>query len=212
MLPRERFSKYGIDSLSDTDLIGILVGSGIKGKDFRSISSSILKRIRKGIKVGKDISLIDLVEIEGVGSVTGMRILCGMELGRRVYGLYMGNTVSVKNSNQAYELLKSMSNLKQEHIVALYLNSRFELLEQRTVRIGGVDSAGLLPRDVIGYALEKNASFVVLAHNHPSGDCLPSNEDVLLTKRLKEAMDVMGIRLLEHIVIARDGWKSVEIE
>ena len=127
MLPRERFSKHGIDSLSDTDLISILVGSGIKGKDFRSISNSILKRIRKSIKSGKEISLIDLVDIEGVGSVTGMRILCGMELGRRVYGLYMGSTVSVKNSNQAYELLKSMSNLKQEHIVGLYLNFRFEL-------------------------------------------------------------------------------------
>ena len=211
MLPRERFSKNGIDSLSDTDLISILVGSGIKGKDFRSISNSILKRIRKSIRNGKDISLIDLIDIDGVGSVTAMRILSGMELGRRIYGLYSGSTVSVKNSNQAYELLKNMSNLKQEHIVALYLNSRFELLEQRTVRIGGVDSTGLLPRDVIGYALEKNASFVVLAHNHPSGDSTPSNEDITLTQRVKEAMDIMGITLLDHIVIAKDGWKSVDI-
>ncbi|HCC68049.1 TPA: hypothetical protein DEP90_02490 [Patescibacteria group bacterium] len=211
MLPREKFLKGGVDSLSDTDLISILVGSGIKGKNFRTISLGILKKIKKNIKGSADTTIFDLTHIDGVGSVTAMRILSGMELGRRIYGLYTGQTTLVKNSGQAYEVLKRMSNLKQEHIVALYLNSRFELLEQRTVRIGGVDSAGLLPRDVIAYALERNASFVVLAHNHPSGDCTPSNEDVLLTQRLKEAMDIMGITLLEHIVIAKDGWKSVDI-
>jgi len=211
MLPREKFLKGGVDSLSDTDLISILVGSGIKGKNFRTISLGILKKIKKNIKGSVDTTISDLTHIDGVGSVTAMRILSGMELGRRIYGLYTGQTTLVKNSGQAYEVLKRMSNLKQEHIVALYLNSRFELLEQRTVRIGGVDSAGLLPRDVIAYALERNASFVVLAHNHPSGDCTPSNEDVLLTQRLKEAMDIMGITLLEHIVIAKDGWKSVDI-
>lgn len=211
MLPREKFLRGGVDSLSDTDLISILVGSGIKGKDFRTISLSILKKIKKNIKCGIDTSISDLTYIDGVGGVTAMRILSGIELGRRIYGLYMGQTTVVKNSNQAYELLKGISNLKQEHIIALYLNSRFELLEQRTVRIGGVDNAGLLPRDVITYALERNASFVVLAHNHPSGDCTPSNEDVLLTQRLKEAMDIVGISLLEHIVIAKGGWKSVDI-
>ncbi|MCD4756486.1 DNA repair protein RadC [bacterium] len=211
MLPREKFLKGGVDSLSDTDLISILVGSGIKGKNFKTISLGILRKIKKNIREGIDTTISDLVCIDGVGSVTAMRILSGIELGRRIYGLYMGQTTVVKNSNQAYELLKSMSNLKQEHIVALYLNSRFELLEQRTVRIGGVDSSGLLPRDVIGYALERNATFVVLAHNHPSGDCTPSNEDILLTQRLKEAMDIVGINLLEHIVIAKDGWKSVDI-
>jgi len=152
MLPREKFLKGGVDYLSDTDLISILVGSGIKGKNFRTISLGILKKIKKNIKEGLDTTISDLTTIDGVGSVTAMRILSGIELGRRIYGLYMGQTTVVKNSNQAYELLKSMSKFKQEHIVALYLNSRFELLEQRTVRIGGVDSAGLLPRDLYGLA------------------------------------------------------------
>jgi DNA repair protein RadC len=95
--------------------------------------------------------------------------------------------------------------------VALYLNSRFELIEQRTIRIGGVDNSQLLPRDVISYALENNASYVVMAHNHPSGDCQPSQEDILLTSRLEEAMGIMGITMLEHLVIAQDGWKSIDI-
>jgi DNA repair protein RadC len=91
------------------------------------------------------------------------------------------------------------------------LNSRFELIEKKTIRIGGVDNSQLLPRDVITYALDNNASYVVMAHNHPSGDCSPSQEDMLLTQRLSEAMNLMGITLLEHIVIARNGWKSIEI-
>ena len=211
MLPREKFQRSGIDSLSDNDLIAILIGSGIKGKDFKSISLSVLKKIRKGIKRGNELTLEELSHIEGVGQVTAMRILSGMELGRRVYGIYSSQKFLIYNSKDAYELLKNIATYKQEHIVALYLNSRFELLEQKTVRIGGVDSAQLLPRDVITYALDNNASYVVLAHNHPSGECSPSQEDIVLTKRLNEAMDLMGIKLLEHIVIAKDGWKSIDV-
>jgi DNA repair protein RadC len=211
MLPREKFLRNGIDALSDNDLIAILIGSGIKGKDFKSISLSILRKIRKSIKEGDEITVKSLSKTEGVGQVTAMRILAGMELGRRVYGIYSQEKISIQNSRQAYELLKNMSKFKQEHVVALYLNSRFELIEKKTIRIGGVDNSQLLPRDVITYALDNNASYVVMAHNHPSGDCSPSQEDMLLTQRLSEAMNLMGITLLEHIVIARNGWKSIEI-
>jgi DNA repair protein RadC len=211
MLPREKFEKNGIDFLSDTDLIAILVGSGVKGKSFKSISISILKLIRKNLKDGKNLELEKLSTIEGVGNVTAMKILAGMELGRRVYGIYEKEKIIISNSKDAYELLKGISNLKQEHIVSLYLNARFELIKEKTIRIGGVDNSQLLPRDVIFYALESNASYVVLAHNHPSGDCTPSQEDILLTRRIVEAMDIMGIKLLEHIVVAKNGWKSVDI-
>jgi DNA repair protein RadC len=211
MLPREKFLKNGLDSLSDNDLIAILVGSGIKGKNFKSISLSILRKIRKSIKEGKEIDIKTLSKTEGVGKVTAMRILAGMELGRRVYGIYSEEKTTIHNSKQAYQLLKNMTNLKQEHVVALYLNSRFELVEQKTIRIGGVDNSQILPRDIITYALENNASYVVLAHNHPSGDCTPSPEDILLTTRVDEAMTIMGITLLEHIVIAQNGWKSIDV-
>jgi DNA repair protein RadC len=211
MLPREKFLRSGLDSLSDNDLIAILVGSGIKGKNFKSISLGILKRIRKSIKKGEEISIKMLSKTEGVGKITAMRILAGMELGRRVYGIYSEEKITIQNSKQAYQLLKNMTSFKQEHVVALYLNSRFELIQEKTIRIGGVDNSQILPRDIITYALENNASYVVLAHNHPSGDCRPSPEDMVLTSRVSEAMNIMGITLLEHIVIAKNGWKSIDI-
>jgi DNA repair protein RadC len=211
MLPREKFLNTGLDSLSDTDLISILVGSGIKGKDFKSIALSILKKIKNRIKTGEDIELMDLSDIEGVGNVTAMRIISGMELGRRVYGIYDNDRVVIQNSKQAYELVRNISKLKQEHVIGIYLNARFELIEKKTIRIGGIDNSQLLPREVISYALKNNSSYIVIAHNHPSGDCTPSQEDILLTKRLDQAMDIMGITMLEHLVIAKNGWKSIDI-
>ena len=209
MLPREKYLERGIDSLSDTELVAILVGSGVKGKDFFSISRGIVKRIRKVLSKGREIKLEDVDGVEGVGEVTAMRILAGMELGRRVYGLCRNERALVRNSEEAYELLKDIGSKKQEYIVGLFLNSRFEVLDKRVVGMGTLDLVSILPRDIIIPALELNAALVVIAHNHPSGDSSPSEEDILFTKRLSEALDMVGMKLLDHIVIGKDTWKSI---
>jgi len=209
MLPREKYLDRGIDSLSDTELVAILVGSGVKGKDFLSISRSIVKRIRKVVASGKEICLKDIDGVEGVGIVTAMRILAGMELGRRVYGLCRSERSFVKDSEDAYGLLRDIGSKKQEYVVGLFLNSRFEVLDKRVVGMGSLDIVSVLPRDIITPALELNAALVVIAHNHPSGDPSPSEEDILFTKRLSEALDLVGIKLLDHIVIGKDTWKSI---
>lgn len=209
MLPREKYLERGIDSLSDTELVAILVGSGVKGKDFFSISRSIVKRIRKVLSKGREIKLEDIDGVEGVGEITAMRILAGMELGRRVYGLCRNERALVRNSEEAYELLRDIGSKKQEYIVGLFLNSRFEVLDKRVVGMGTLDLVSILPRDIIIPALELNAALVVIAHNHPSGDSSPSEEDILFTKRLSEALDMVGMKLLDHIVIGKDTWKSI---
>jgi len=209
MLPREKYLERGIDSLSDTELVAILVGSGVKGKDFFSISRSIVKRIRKVLSNGREIKLEDIDGVEGAGEITAMRILAGMELGRRVYGLCRNERALVRNSEEAYELLRDIGSKKQEYIVGLFLNSRFEVLDKRVVGMGTLDLVSILPRDIIIPALELNAALVVIAHNHPSGDSSPSEEDILFTKRLSEALDMVGMKLLDHIVIGKDTWKSI---
>jgi DNA repair protein RadC len=209
MLPREKYLERGIDSLSDMELIAIIIGSGIKGHDFMSVSRSVVYRIRKSIKKNGYVDIKDIVDILGIGLATAMKILSGIELGRRLYDLGSKEMVCVHNSQEAYYLLKGMGSKKQEYIVGLFLNSRFELLEQRTLAIGTVDGAGLLPRDVIIPALELNASSVILAHNHPSGDPLPSDEDFAVTERVGKALDLVGMKLLDHMVIGRESWKSI---
>jgi len=209
MLPREKYLERGIDSLSDMELIAIIIGSGIKGHDFMSVSRSVVYRIRKSIKKNGYVDVNDITDILGIGLATAMKILSGIELGRRLYDLGSKEKTTVSNSQEAYYLLKGMGSKKQEYIVGLFLNSRFELLEQRTLAIGTVDGAGLLPRDVIIPALELNASSVILAHNHPSGDPLPSDEDFAVTERVGKALELVGIKLLDHMVIGRESWKSI---
>jgi DNA repair protein RadC len=210
MLPREKFSQRGVDSLSDSELIAILVGSGCKQISFGEISTKILRNVRVGIKKKENMSINKLTKIKGVGNVTAMRILAGIELGRRIY-LPEGNVKTLRNSKEAYEYLANMKSFKQENIVGVFLNARFEVLKKKTISIGSLNRATLLPRDIIIPALEVNASSVILAHNHPSGNCEPSREDVVVTKNIKKSLDLVGLELIEHLVIAKDGWCSVGI-
>ena len=107
--------------------------------------------------------------------------------------------------------MKYIGKRKQEHVVALFLNSRFEVISKKTICIGTLDGVNVLPRDIIIPALEFNASSVVLAHNHPSGDSTPSGEDIEITRRINSALELVGLTLLDHIVVAKDEWRRVEI-
>lgn len=211
MLPREKFLQSGIDSLSDFELVSILVGSGVKGRNFSRISKSVIVRFRKILKRKDSIKLEELTSIEGVGNAVAMRILAGIELGRRLYLLEKGTCTLIHNSEQAYTILKDIGNLKKERVDALYLNSRFELLKRDVIVLGSLNCASLLPRDVIYPALMCNASFVVLGHNHPSGDPTPSEEDIKLTKRLLEAFDLVGLKLLDHLVVSSSNWTCIKL-
>ena len=211
MLPREKYKERGIDSLSDMELLAIIIGRGIKGKNFMSVSRSLLSKMRSVLEAKKIITLDSIKDIEGIGEVTGMKILCGIELGRRLYDIGNAEKIFIKNSQDAYSVLKYIGKRKQEHVVALFLNSRFEVISKKTICIGTLDGVNVLPRDIIIPALEFNASSVVLAHNHPSGDSRPSMEDVEITRRINSALELVGLTLLDHIVVAKNEWRRVEI-
>ena len=211
MLPREKYKERGIDSLSDMELLAIIIGRGIKGKNFMSVSRSLLSKMRSVLESKKIITLDSIRDIEGIGEVTGMKILCGIELGRRLYDIGNAEKIFIKNSEDAYSVLKYIGKRKQEHVVALFLNSRFEGISKKTICIGTLDGVNVLPRDIIIPALEFNASSVVLAHNHPSGDSTPSGEDIEITRRINSALELVGLTLLDHIVVAKDEWRRVEI-
>lgn len=211
MLPREKYKERGIDSLSDMELLAIIIGRGIKGKNFMSVSRSLLSKMRSVLESKKIITLDSIRDIEGIGEVTGMKILCGIELGRRLYDIGNAEKIFIKNSEDAYSVLKYIGKRKQEHVVALFLNSRFEVISKKTICIGTLDGVNVLPRDIIIPALEFNASSVVLAHNHPSGDSTPSGEDIEITRRINSALELVGLTLLDHIVVAKNEWRRVEI-
>lgn len=211
MLPREKLLKGGVSVLSDIQLIQILVGSGIKGRDFKQISKSILKVIRSDLKESKDISLETLINQNGVGEVVGMRVLAGIELGRRLYGLFDNDVLRITDSQSAYNILRDMSKLKRERVDILCLNSRFDLISRESIALGSLNCANLSPREVVYTAVVNNCAFVILAHNHPSGDSTPSEEDIKLTKTISDTLDLVGIQLLDHIVVGKNSWKSISV-
>ncbi|NLZ24630.1 DNA repair protein RadC [Candidatus Dojkabacteria bacterium] len=211
MLPREKFQQGGVEILSDTELVEILVGSGIKGRDFKQISRSLVKAIKEGVTSEQSIKIDTLVGIEGVGQVLAMRILSGIELGRRLYGLSDKDVLKIMDTEQAYLVLRDMCNLKKERVDIICLNSRFEYICRESVALGSLNCANLSPRDVVYPAVMNNSAFVILAHNHPSGDSTPSKEDINLTESILKALDLVGIPLLDHIVIGNNCWSSVSV-
>ena len=211
MLPREKLSKRGISVLSDIELLQILIGSGVKGRNFKQISKSVMLEIQQSMKEQSNIEMKRLMKIEGVGEVVAMRILCGIELGKRVYGIYDQEKIVITDSQSAYAIFKDMQNLKRERVDALCLNSRFEYISRESIAMGSLNCANLSPREVAYTALINNSAFVILAHNHPSGDSTPSKEDIELTKHINEGLNLIGIQLLDHIVIGLNSWKSIPI-
>lgn len=211
MLPREKFLKRGISVLSDIELVQILVGSGIKGRNFIQISRSIMNKIKGSVKEEKHLDVEQLVSIGGVGKVVAMRIVAGIELGRRIYGLFDKEVIRVTDSTCAYEIFKDMKDLKRERVDIVCLNSRFEYLCRESIAMGSLNCANLSPREVLYTAISNNSAFVLLAHNHPSGDSTPSQEDISLTKSINDGLELVGIQLLDHIVIGKNDWKSISI-
>lgn len=205
MLPREKFRFWGVASLSLTELVAIILSSGTKANNVFSISKKVSNFLKQG---GSELD--KLSGITGVGEVKAMKLLAALELGVRI-AYRESPLIVISSSQKAYETLKGIGVYKQEHLVGVFLNARYELMGKKTVSIGTVDSVQVLPRDIIISALKFNASYVIMAHNHPSGSLVPSKEDILVTKRTKQALDLVGISLLDHLVIGREGWKSVPL-
>ncbi|OGC42824.1 hypothetical protein A3K02_00505 [candidate division WS6 bacterium RIFOXYD1_FULL_33_8] len=209
MLPREKLLKRGLSVLSDIELVEILVGSGFRGRDFKQISRSVMRVVKKFVRNKQSLDIKDLVKVSGIGEVVSMRIVAGIELGRRMYGLFDENILKITDSEGAYSLLKDMGSLQRERVDIVCLNSRFEYICRESIALGSLNCANLSPREVIYTAVINNSAFVILAHNHPSGDSTPSVEDVTLTKRIQESLNLVGIQLLDHIVIAKKSFNSV---
>lgn len=210
MLPREKFQKLGIAGLTDEDLASLIIGSGVKGADFKSISKSVIKLWHK--KTG-DLNFDDLSEIHGMGEALSLRLLAVFELGSRLYGVCDAIDSYIRSTNDAVPFFSELKGRKREYVRALYLDARFRLVKSETLAIGTISSVGILPRDVIIPALENNSAYIIIGHNHPSGNPSPSQADILFTKRLQEACGLIGIQLIDHLIIGGDGkWCSINME
>ncbi|MGY3766543.1 RadC family protein [Vagococcus vulneris] len=206
--PRERLMKYGASTLSHQELLAILLRTGTKNKDVLDLAQTILLHFENLYDL-KSASIEELIVIEGVGPVKAIELLAVAEFGMRLAmssQIKLGQVVS--SYDLAHQLIIEMKDLQQEHLLALYLNTKNELIKKKTIFIGSVNQSIAHPREIFRLAVKSSAAKIVIAHNHPSGNPVPSKQDILFTERLVKCGEMLGIEVLDHLIIAAEGYVS----
>ncbi|WP_417326982.1 RadC family protein [Halarcobacter sp.] len=203
--PREKLEKQGLTALKNYELMAIILGSGVKGKDVISLSRELVKLLEKEFD---NIDLEKLLKIHGLGKAKACQIISAIELSRRY--LIQNQNIKITSSQDVYQELKAYKNKQQEYFLALYLDGANNLLETKVITIGTLNQSLVHPREVFSYAIEKRCASIIVAHNHPSAILKPSSEDIEVTQRLKESGKILGIELLDHIIFTKDGFYSFQ--
>jgi DNA repair protein RadC len=206
--PREKLVQKGSSALSDAELLAVIIGQGTRGAGVLHIARDILRSW--DIARLSSVSLDDLRRIKGVGSAKACQLMACMELGRRAFCVESELSALVKQPEDAAALTRELSVARKEHFCTLYLDTRNRLIKKETISIGTLNASLVHPREVFHPAVECLAASVILVHNHPSGDAEPSREDLLLTKRLVAAGEIMGIDVLDHVIVARRSFVSLK--
>jgi DNA repair protein RadC len=200
--PREKLIKKGTQSLKKDELISIILGSGIKGKDVRKLSREIVSILDTSYS---SITLEQLCNIHGLGVAKASQILASIELAKRYTSQ---NNRKITSAEDVYSELKSFTNKKQEYFLTITLDGASHIINTRTVFIGTLNQSLVHPREVFADAIADRSAGIIIAHNHPSGTLVPSRADISITQRLKEVSKLVGIELLDHIILAKDGFYS----
>ena len=206
--PREKLIAKGPASLTDKELLAILLRTGRAGKSALDIAENILDKFPK--KSILDISFPALKEVKGIDVGKACTLLAAFEFTKRAIGAHQNGRPIIAGVEDALAQLHDIRNHKKEHFVALYLNARNELLHREEISVGTVNASIVHPREVFAPALEHNATAVIVAHNHPSGSPDPSPEDFEVTSRLKEAGKLLGIYLRYHLILTKDSHASIQ--
>jgi len=202
--PREKFFQKGPDALTTTELLAIFLGSGIKGKNVKRVAESLLKRF--GSKL-IDAKVDELKKIDGIGEVKAVQLVSAFTLAKRLTEKKDSPFV-IKNALDVFHECKYLARKKQEHLVVLYLDSRNILIESRNISIGLIDKNLVHPREIFKPAIELLASRIIMVHNHPSGNHLPSAADEEVTLKIIESGKILDIPVIDHVIISNKGFFS----
>lgn len=197
--PRERMERNGAAALKDDELLAILLRTGYKSKDVLALSRDLLRQYPGRALYER--SFADLRDMKGVGASRAATILAAWELVRRHFESADGLPV-VQTPKDVCAQVTEVRGRKKEHFLALYLNTRNQLLQKEFVSVGTLNASLVHPREVFEPALRLSAASVILVHNHPSGDPTPSEEDRRMTRRLVEAGELLGLEVLDHVVVS----------
>jgi adenine-specific DNA-methyltransferase len=207
--PRERFLEKGPDALSKSDLLAILIGTGIKGKNVKQLSEQIIRKFGNKFL---DITVDDLLKIPGIGEAKALQIVSALALIKRFYEELRPKDNIVLSAQDAVSLTSDIRDKKKEYLVCLYLNARNALLKKEIISIGILDKSIIHPREIFGPAVELRAAGIILLHNHPSGDVAPSKQDIEVINKILEAGKIMGINVIDFIIVSGNDIHSIFID
>ncbi len=207
--PRERFLEKGSDALSKSELLAILIGSGIKGKNVKQLSKQIIRKFGNKFL---DITVNDLLKISGIGKAKALQIVSALSLVKRFYEELGPKDKIVLSAQDAVSLTSEIRDKKKEYLVCLYLNARNALLKKEIISIGTLDKSIIHPREVFGPAVELRAAGIVILHNHPSGNIVPTKQDIEVVNKILEAGKIMGVNVIDFIIVSENDMHSIFID
>ncbi|TWT26263.1 DNA repair protein RadC [Planomicrobium sp. CPCC 101110] len=208
--PRERLLNQGASSLSNQELIAILLRTGTKEESVLFLANRVLTTFEH-IQQLKDATIEEMTSIKGIGQAKAVQLLAAVELGRRLSSKQTDMKYTIRSPKDAASyLMADMTSLKQEHFVVLFLNIKNQVVHRQTIFVGSLNASIVHPREIFREAVRRASASIVCAHNHPSGNPAPSPEDIDVTKRLMEAGSIIGIELLDHIIIGDHQFTSLK--
>lgn len=212
--PQEKMLYAGAGCLSNSELLALIIRTGTEDKSAVRLADDVIT-YTNNYTGGLDTAEVgELIKINGIGCAKACSIVAAVELSKRLISCRQNaHRVTLRDSRQVADLLtEEMMLEKREIFMALNLNSKLQVESKSTISIGNIDSAPVHPREVFGPAIRRGAAAVVVAHNHPSGDPTPSMQDIEITKRLIKASEILGIRLLDHVIIGNGCFISMKNE
>ena len=204
--PRERIMKHGAEALKDEELLALVLRTGYNGRGVVEVARETLLKCSIAGLLTK--SVANLSALRGFGISRAAGFLAAAELIRRADKESKGILPVLRSLDDIVAQAADIRDKKKEYLIAIFLNARSEMIAKDVISIGTLTASLAHPREIFSPAIGKAAAGVILAHNHPSGDPSPSNEDIRLTKRIARAGNIMGIELLDHIIVVTNGYHS----
>ncbi len=211
--PREKLMLKGKSVLSDAELIAILIGSGNRNESAVDLSKRILASVDNNLNALGKLSIDQLSKFKGIGEAKAISIIAAMELARRRRSEESIELPKITSSKMVFEIMQPIiGELSHEEFWILYLNNANKVLHKSQLSKGGITGTVIDVRMVFKTALEQNATYIILVHNHPSGNLTPSTEDISITKKLKLAGQQLNILVQDHVIISESGFYSFRDE
>ncbi len=211
--PREKLLYYGKEALNNVELLAILLRTGNREKSALDLAHEIISMNDEGLLSLCDATPEELKKLKGMGEAKACQLLAAVELGKRVATHPRREKVTIGKPDDIVQMvMEKMRYYREEHFCALLLDTKGKVIEEVEISVGDLNSAPVHPREVFRQAVKRSASAIALIHNHPSGDPMPSEEDVIITARLMETAEIIGIQIVDHIIIGDGTYVSLKTE